>query len=324
MLTDPQGRRFSYLRLSITEVCNYRCQYCLPDGYQRTAGDGPLSGDEIGHLVSALATAGLSKIRLTGGEPTTRPDFLAIAERIAGTPGVRRLAVTTNGYRLARQAERWQAAGIDAINVSIDSLDRDTFRRITGHDHLHRVLDGIAAAQAAGIGRIKVNTVLLRDINHGELDQFIAWVHRTGLTLRFIELMETGDNREYFARHHLRASHIESQLIERGWRPVPREEGAGPAIEYAHPDSSGRIGLIAPYAPDFCTSCNRLRVNARGQLRLCLFGDGGHDLRPLLQDAGQAAELQATLSRLLGSKSGGHQLHFHRTGSTRHLASLGG
>ncbi len=323
-LIDPHGRSFSYLRLSITDVCNYRCQYCLPDGYQKTGAQEFLTADEIGHLVAGMAELGLWKVRLTGGEPTVRKDFAEIAARVSSTPGIRRVATTTNGYRLAENAQLWRDAGVSAINVSVDSLNPQRFAEITGHDHLHKVLDGISAARAAGFEAIKVYTVLLRDVNDHELPAFLEWIRHDDLSIRFIELMETGSNKDYFDRHHISGQEIKNRLLAMGWTPREREIGAGPAQEFQHPDYRGRIGIIAPYSKDFCNTCNRLRVNARGQLHLCLFGNGGHSLRHLLQDRSQRAELQNTIAGLLVQKAPTHLLHFHQSGSTPHLASLGG
>lgn len=323
-LIDPHGRRFSYLRLSITDVCNYRCQYCLPEGYKKTGHTQFLSADEIENLVTGLAGLGLWKVRLTGGEPTIRKDFAEIAARISAIPGIRRIATTTNGYRLAENAGLWRKAGIAAINVSVDSLNQERFARITGQDHLSQVLGGIRAAQQAGFERIKVNTVLLRDINDHELPAFLEWIRTEDLSIRFIELMETGTNQAYFERHHISGDEIRNRLLALGWSNLPREEGAGPAQEFEHPDYRGRIGIIAPYSKDFCNTCNRLRVTATGNLRLCLFGNGGHDLRHLLQHRTQCEELQQTIADLLIQKAPTHLLHFHQTGATPHLAAMGG
>ncbi len=323
-LTDPHGRSFSYLRLSITDICNYRCKYCLPDGYQKTGNNQFLNTEEIENLVAGLAGLGLWKVRLTGGEPTVRKDFAEIAARVSSIPGIRRLAATTNGYRLAENAQLWRNAGVSAINVSVDSLNRQRFADITGHDHLHKVLDGIKAAQDAGFEKIKVNTVLLRDVNDHELDTFLNWIRDEDLSIRFIELMETGSNKEYFKRHHIRGQEIQARLNALGWSEQAREEGAGPAQEFSHPDYQGQIGIIAPYSKDFCNTCNRLRVTAMGNLRLCLFGNGGHSLRHLLQHRNQRDELQTTIASLLTTKEPTHLLHFHQTGATPHLAALGG
>ena len=324
MLIDPHGRRFCYLRLSITDVCNYRCQYCLPNGYQKTTQAPFLTVHEIENLVAGFAGLGVWKVRLTGGEPTVRQDFADIAARVSSQPGIRRVATTTNGYKLAENARLWRDAGISEINVSVDSLIRQRFADITGRDHLHKVLDGIRAAQNAGFERIKINTVLLKGVNDQELDAFLAYVRTEALSVRFIELMETGTNKAYFERHHIAGADIRDRLSALGWTARAREEGAGPAQEFEHPDHAGRVGIIAPYSKDFCTTCNRLRVTATGNLRLCLFGNGGYSLRPFLQHQGQRDELQQTLVSLLEQKAPTHLLHFHQTGATPHLASLGG
>jgi cyclic pyranopterin phosphate synthase len=324
MILDANGRSFQYLRLSITDVCNYRCSYCLPNGYVEEVPRHFLEIHEIRHLVTGFAELGLWKVRLTGGEPTVRKDFAEIAATVSAIPGIRKVATTTNGYQLAKHAQLWRDAGISAINVSIDSLDPDNFHQITGMDHLERVLAGVDAAEAAGFEDIKINTVLLKNLNHHELDRFLDFVKGRRISLRFIELMETGDNRAYFERHHLSADHIIHALHERGWSPVARSVAAGPAQEFSHPEHLGKIGIIAPYAKDFCQTCNRLRVTARGDLRLCLFGDGGHNLRPLLQSADQKAELQRSITSLLQQKASTHLLHFHQSGATKNLSALGG
>jgi len=324
-LTDGHGRRFEYLRLSLTDVCNFRCTYCLPGGYRKQAGGAAeLSVDEIRRLVSAFARLGLWKVRLTGGEPSLRPELLEIARTVAAVPGVRKLAMTTNGYRLAERAADYAAAGISALNVSVDSLDSGKFAAITGHDRLDEVLAGIAAAQDAGIASIKLNSVLMRGINDGELDGFIDFVTRHDVSLRFIEVMRTNDNPDFFARHHLAGAEIARRLEALGWRALPRAAGAGPAVDYAPPSGPGRIGIIAPYARDFCASCNRLRVSARGKLHLCLFGDFGIDLRPLLQLDSQQDELVTRIAALTATKAPAHRLHAGDSGATPHLASIGG
>lgn len=235
-LTDGHGRRFEYLRLSLTDLCNFRCAYCLPDGYRKQAGlPASLTVGEIGRLVAAFARLGLWKVRLTGGEPSLRPELLDIARTVAATPGIRKLAMTTNGYRLPSRAADYAAAGITALTISVDSLDPARFAAITGHDRLDEVLDGIAAARLAGISSIKLNSVLMRGVNEDELEAFIAFVQRHDLSLRFIEVMRTNDNPDFFARHHLAGATIAARLRALGWQPLPREAGAGPAPDYARP-----------------------------------------------------------------------------------------
>lgn len=324
LIEDRFGRRFPYLRLSVTDVCNFRCTYCLPDGYQKTHDDTFITLPEIARLVTAFAEMGTWKIRLTGGEPTVRPDFIDIAKTVSSIPGIRRVAFTTNGYKLPERARGYYDAGLRAINVSIDSLDPRKFHEITGHDRLDEVVDGVSAALEAGFDSVKVNTVLLKGLNDDELDGFLDFVTDRPVSLRFIELMQTGDNLDYFRKHHIPATVIRNKLALRGWTLQERGDGAGPAVEYAHPDYAGRIGLIAPYAKDFCATCNRLRVSARGALHLCLFGAGGYDLRPLLQDDAQKEELQDKIMNLMQYKRSSHFLHDGNTGTRQHLASIGG
>lgn len=324
-LTDRYNRTFPYLRLSITDACNFRCQYCLPDGYKKTKAQF-MAPDEIERLVRAFADLGTVKVRLTGGEPTLRRDLAEIAHRVAAIPGIQKIAMTTNGYNLRQKAQQFFDMGITALNVSVDSLDRDKFHEMTGHDKLPDILKGIDLARKAGFETIKVNTVLLNGFNDGsaDLDQFLAWIKTDAISLRFIELMQTGDNRDYFIKNHLSAQVIREQLLERGFSLSPRRFDAGPALEFSHPDYQGTIGLIAPYSKNFCTSCNRLRVTSKGDLMLCLFGTQGYSLRQYLETDEQRPLLQQKLRELLLFKKETHALHQGETGLTPHLASLGG
>ena len=324
-LSDALGRRFEYLRLSLTDMCNFRCTYCLPDGYRKAKGaPSNLPPEEIVRLVRAFATLGLWKIRLTGGEPTLRKEFNEIASAVSSVPGIRRLAMTTNGYRLPERAQSFYDAGIRAVNIRIDSLDAAKFRQITGHARLEEVLYGIEAAQTAGIENIKINTVLMRDLNHMEIDDFLKFVAARDISLRFIEVMRTNDNPGFFKSHHLPGENVTDRLEQLGWTRLPRVSGAGPAIEYGHADAKGRIGIIAPYSKDFCASCNRLRVSATGKFHLCLFGEGGIDLRPLLASDSQHDELVARIISLTMTKAPSHLLQQGNSGATPHLASIGG
>lgn len=324
-LIDRYGRRFPYLRLSVIEACNFRCSYCLPKGYQaRPYLPRHLGVDEIRRLLTGFARLGMCKVRLTGGEPSLRRDLTDIIGVAAAVPGVEKIALTTNGVLLPQRIDDWRAAGLSHLNVSVDALDRARFAEITGHDRLPHILDGIERALALGLSAVKLNAVLLRGLNDDQLPAFLDYLRDRPISLRFIELMQTGDNLEYFRRHHYRAEALEDALQTEGWGLLPRAADAGPAREYAHPDYRGRIGIIAPYSRDFCAGCNRLRVTSSGDLRLCLFGNVGIPLRPLLQDDDQADELQAALISQLGLKALGHDLHEGQTGLTPHLASIGG
>ena len=324
VLADRYGRNFPYLRLSLLEACNFRCSYCLPDGYQAHGRSRWLTREEIGRLLRGFAAVGLRKLRLTGGEPSLRTDLTDIIAAAAATPGIETVAMTTNGILLRQHIQRWRDAGLNAINVSVDSLDPARFHAITGHDRGADILAGIDLALASGLRAVKLNAVLLRGLNDDEMPAWRDYLHDRRITLRFIELMQTGDNREFFQRHHLRADALEQSLLDDGWSLVPRAADAGPAREYAHPDYRGRIGIIAPYSRDFCAGCNRLRVTATGDLRLCLFGEFGIPLRPLLQSDDGIDQLASALHAQLGLKKAGHGLHEGNTGITPHLASIGG
>ncbi len=323
-LVDNFDRAFPYLRLSITDVCNFRCEYCLPEGYRCSSRPKFLTRDEIRRLVTAFAELGVWKIRLTGGEPSVRKDFTEIVDLVSHIPGVRTTAFTTNGYRLRENAQRWHDAGMRTLNVSIDSLRRDKFHSITGHDRLPDVLDGIEQSLAIGYDAVKVNVVLLKGVNDDGLADYLDYVRRRPVTVRFIELMQTGDNLAYFKQRHLSAEVIRDQLLDQGWIENIRQNGAGPAVNFTHPDYQGAIGLIAPYSKDFCLGCNRLRVTATGDLRLCLFGDIGIPLRDLLQSDDQKDALQQRIMKQLDYKKSSHFLADGETGLIPNLSATGG
>jgi GTP 3',8-cyclase len=326
-LTDSFGRTFPYIRLSITDVCNFKCGYCLPNGYFKQENKpGFLTLDEISNLVSALSELGVSKIRLTGGEPTVRKDFFDILKNIKSKGKINNLVMTTNGYKLNQIADQLIKDGINGINISIDSLDRNKFKTITGHDRLPQILEGIKILQDKGFTNIKVNAVLLKNINDSEAD-FDSWeqfVQENAIDFRYIELMQTGDSLEYFKKYHVSASVFKNYLLKKNWNEVARVADAGPSINFVHSNYKGKFGIIAPYSKDFCKTCNRLRITAKGELRLCLFGNTGTDLRPLLQSPDQKNELKILILKQLNFKKESHYLELGDTGITPHLASIGG
>lgn len=325
ILEDRFGRRFPYLRLSIIEACNFRCTYCLPDGFHAQAGrPQPLSREEIARLLRGFAAVGLRKLRLTGGEPSLRRDLPEIIASAAAVGGIDSIALTTNGTLLDRRVARWREAGLTNLNVSVDALDRARFHAITGHDRLDEILRGIELAQGLGFKAVKLNAVLLKGLNDDQLPAWLDFLRERDVSVRFIELMRTGDNAAYFQRHHLRAESLEAQLQDAGWSLLPRAADAGPAREYAHPGYAGRIGVITPYSKDFCAGCNRLRVTHTGDLRLCLFGEAGIPLRAWLQDDADRDRLVAALRAQLGLKTIGHRLIEGETGLTSNLSTIGG
>ncbi len=225
---------------------------------------------------------------------------------------------------MPERAESFYNAGIRNINISIDSLDSDVFKSITGHDRLKEVLDGVQACQDIGFDKIKINTVLLKGVNDVCLSQFLDLVKSKNISLRFIELMQTLTNLDYYNKYHLSGEVIKKQLLDMNWSEIERSFDAGPAQEFSHPESQGNIGLIMPYSKDFCKTCNRLRFSAKGGLHLCLFGEGGHSLRHLLQDDNQQEELENAILELMHFKKSSHFLHDGNSGQTPHLASIGG
>jgi cyclic pyranopterin phosphate synthase len=317
------------LRLSITDRCNYRCAYCLPNGCGVGAGEGELTLAEIKRLIRAFSELGFQKVRITGGEPSVRPDFLDVLRCVASTAGIGHVGLTTNGYRLNRLAKQILDAGVTALNISVDSLDASRFLQITGRSRLDNTLESVEAALALGFASVKVNTVLMRGFNSDDIGSFLRWIKNRPIELRFIELMETADNKEFFAKHHISSAVIKEALLEGGWKLKPIKSNtetvvAGPAVKYIHDDFKGTIGLIAPYSKDFCTSCNRLRVDSKARLRLCLFGDHSVSLRHLLKHDSSVEELKSLIRRLIIEKPTSHHLSEGDFGATSNLAVIGG
>ncbi|PMH41914.1 cyclic pyranopterin phosphate synthase [Vibrio sp. 10N.286.49.B3] len=323
---DKFKRKFYYLRLSVTDVCNFKCTYCLPDGYKPSGRKNSsfLSLPEIKRVIQAFADCGTSKIRITGGEPSLRKDFLDIISTAAQTTGIEKVATTTNAYRMQKSVGDWRDAGLTHINVSMDSLDPRMFHQITGENKFTQVMGGIDRAFEVGYEQVKVNVVLMKDLNSQELPAFLNWIKDRPIQLRFIELMQTGEMDELFNKHHVSGVAIRNQLIANGWLLKIRESNDGPAQVFVHPDYKGEIGLIMPYEKNFCESCNRLRISATGKLHLCLFGEHGVELRDLLQEDSQEAELIERIQSQLQTKSVSHFLQDGNTGMTPNLASIGG
>ena len=326
-LKDNFGRSFPYFRISITDVCNFKCGYCLPNGYQKSENKKEfLSLEEIKRIGKALSELGVCKIRLTGGEPTVRKDFVEIIENLKSLPGINKVVFTTNGYNLKNIAKSVVNAKIDGINVSIDSLDREKFKFITGKDKLEDILIGLKALQELNFKNIKVNAVLLKGVNDGEQD-FDGWqqfIESNNVDFRYIELMQTGDNLDYFKKYHVSANVFRDYLLKKEWIHQTAGFDSGPSKNYIHKDFRGKFGIIAPYSKDFCKSCNRLRITAQGDLRLCLFGDTGISLRALLQNDEQIPQLKDLINAQLNFKKESHYLELGNTGITPHLASIGG
>ena len=328
ILKDSFGRTFPYIRLSITDVCNFKCGYCLPNGYQVDKSDNRkfLNLDEIKRLSKVFSKLGVQKIRLTGGEPTVRKDFFEIIKILKNEAGIKKVVITTNGYHLDEKAKMLVESGLNGINISIDSLDRNTFKTITGHDRLAEILRGIQNLQDLNFDNIKVNAVLLNNVNATEKD-FNTWssfIKENKIDFRYIELMRTGDNLDYFNRYHVSSKIFKEYLNKNNWIYQTFGKDAGPSLNYINPDYKGKFGIIAPYSKDFCKTCNRLRITSRGDLRLCLFGNTGISIRHLLQKDDQIDELQDLILGQMKFKKESHYLELGETGLTKNLSTTGG
>ena len=328
MLKDSFGRSFPYIRLSITDVCNFKCGYCLPNGYQKNKSDNRkfLDINEIRRLAKGLSELGVCKIRLTGGEPTVRRDFFDIVDILKKQSGIKKTVITTNGYKLDKIAKQIAESGLDGINISIDSLDKKNFEKITGHDRLSEILKGIENLQKLNFKNIKINAVLLKGVNSSNKD-FEAWanfIKTNEIDFRYIELMQTGENLEYFKKYHISSKILTNYLNENKWIIQTLGKDAGPAKNYINPLYRGKFGLIAPYSKNFCKTCNRLRITARGDLRLCLFGNTGISIRHLIQRDDQLEELKELISKQLNFKKESHYLELGNTGLTNNLSTTGG
>ena len=328
ILKDSFGRKFPYIRLSISDVCNFKCGYCLPDGYKIDKSDNRtfIKIEEIGRLAKALSELGVSKIRLTGGEPTVRKDFFEIVKIIKKNSGIKKTVITTNGYRLDKIASDIKNSGLDGINISIDSLDANTFKKITGHDRLGEILRGIKELQKLNFKNIKINAVLLKGVNDAEKD-FNDWadfIKNNEIDFRYIELMQTGDNLDYFNKYHVPAKKFNDYLNSNNWVIQTFGKDSGPSKNYLNPKFKGKFGIIAPYSKDFCKSCNRLRITAKGDLRLCLFGNTGINIRHLMQNDDQIDELKDLILKQLNFKKESHYLEIGETGLTKNLSTTGG
>ena len=327
-LKDSFGRSFPYIRLSITDVCNFKCGYCLPNGYQVDKSDNRkfLHLEEIKRLAKVFSRLGVSKIRLTGGEPTVRKDFFDIIKILKNEADIKKVVITTNGYHLDKKAKKLVESGINGVNISIDSLDRNIFKNITGHDRLPEILKGIKNLQELNFNNIKINAVLLNNINASEKDfnNWAEFIKKNKVDFRHIELMRTGDNLDYFNKYHVSSKIFKDYLNKNKWIYQTFGKDAGPSLNYINPKYKGKFGIIAPYSKGFCRTCNRLRITSRGDLRLCLFGNTGISIRHLLQKDDQIDELQDLILGQMKFKKESHYLELGETGLTKNLSTTGG
>ncbi|HXO19633.1 MAG TPA: GTP 3',8-cyclase MoaA [Thermoanaerobaculia bacterium] len=324
-LIDAFGRRLTYLRVSVTDRCNLRCSYCLPEDAEFPFGDRDfLSPEEIETVVGALVRLGIERVRLTGGEPLVRRDLLEIARRIKSLPGVRDLALSTNGTELARLAPALKEAGVDRVNVSLDTLDPERFHEITRRGDLPKVWEGVEAALAAGLAPVKLNAVLVSEESLADSDRLVALTLDRPLAVRFIEMMPTATNGGAAGSVTCDAvrARIEARYGE--LEPFEPEFRTGPVKAFRIPGAAGTVGFITPLSHTFCADCNRLRLTARGELRLCLFAERNYPLRHLLAEPDPEAALEAEILRLLEEKPAEHMLTSGNYGNLASFMQIGG
>jgi len=322
-LTDQFGRRIDYVRLSVTDRCDLRCSYCMPEGFKGfEEPDHWLNFDEIEHLIGAFARLGVRRIRLTGGEPLLRRNIVELAGRIAALPGIDDLSLSTNATQLDKHARALKAAGVTRLNVSLDSLQQARVEKINGRDVLTRVMAGLAAAQDAGFDPIKLNMVALRGTNDDEIDAMVAFCMERGFVLRLIEAMPmgaTGRNAEFLdlqpVKERLRA---QFDLIETTF------PGAGPARYLGTPDGRFNVGFITPISQHFCETCNRIRVSVDGTAYMCLGQDESFDFRPLLRAGCSDAELDAAILQAINLKPARHEFREAPHKILRFMSMTGG
>ncbi len=328
-MLDRFRRSVDYLRLSVTDRCNMRCQYCMPaEGMTWFEREDVLSFEEIEAFVRDVAVPlGIRKIRLTGGEPLVRQDLAVLASKLAAIDGITDLALTTNGALLARHARALRNAGVQRVNVSMDSLDPARFKEITRGGDLARVWQGVEAAIEAGFEPVKLNVVVMRDFNEDELADFVALTASRPLHVRFIEFMPVGDYALFERVGYVGTAEMQTRIAPRfALEPVKRGDlvGNGPARYWRIPGAPGTVGFISQMSHDFCESCNRVRLTADGRLRHCLLSDHELDVRALLRGGTPASAIRATIEADLQLKLERHQGVEGIAGHARTMSQIGG
>lgn len=327
ILSDSLGRTIVNLRISVTDRCNFRCRYCMPAGgmtwFERAE---ILRYEEIERLTRIFVSLGISRVRLTGGEPLMRRDLPSLVARLRGIAGLGEIALTTNGYFLGGQAAGLAAAGLDRLNVSLDSLDRERFDAMTRRDHLDRVLKALPEAAKAGLGPIKLNVVLIRGVNDGEIPAFARLARSGPYIVRFIEFMPIGLDDGWSSDRVMTTAEVLSTIEAQGHTLHPvAGNGAGPASRYRFAGGEGEIGFISSVSDPFCDRCDRIRLTSDGRLRTCLFSLTETDLKTPMRSGANDAELAGLIRSAVAAKEPGHLIN--REGFVRpdrSMSSIGG
>jgi GTP 3',8-cyclase len=323
-LIDPFGRRIEYVRLSVTDKCNLRCFYCMPKGFKDfEQSEDWLTHDEIERVIKAFTELGVARVRLTGGEPLVRKNISQLSKRLTALPGLKDLSLSTNAVLLDKHAKDLHDAGVSRINVSLDSLNPERFKEITGGE-LQPVLDGLIAAKQAGFSPIKINMVAMKGINDDEFEDMVEFCIKHDFTLRFIETMPMGATGEDATNHYLDLQTVKQQLSQR-YELIPGVmPGGGPARYVQIKNTNLRIGFITPISQHFCETCNRVRLSVDGTLYLCLGQDDKVELRPLLRNGISDNELKNTLIKAIGLKPEKHEFKDKPDQVVRLMSMTGG
>jgi cyclic pyranopterin phosphate synthase len=328
-MNDPFGREISYLRVSVTDRCDFRCVYCMAEHMTFLPRAELLTLEELERLCTAFIGKGVKRLRITGGEPLVRRNVMWVFNRL-GTRlgnGLDELTITTNGSQLSRYANQLFAAGVRRVNVSLDTLDVRNFRTITRWGELPKVLAGIDAAQAAGLS-VKINVVALRDRNEDEIPQILEWAHGRGMDLTLIETMPLGDVGTDRTEHYLPLSLVRARLARNYTLTESNHRTGGPARYFHVAETGGRIGFITPLTHNFCESCNRVRVTCTGTMYMCLGQNDSADLRAPLRSSPDDTFLDAAIDEAIGRKPKGHDFIIDRRqpepALSRHMSVTGG
>ncbi len=321
---DQFGRRIEYLRISVTDRCNFRCAYCMPlEGLPWLPREDILSYEEITEIVRQLAPLGVSRLRITGGEPTIRPQLATLIAMLRAVPGIEDISLSTNGVKLPEMAAELKRAGLDRVNMSADSLRPDRIREIARRSLTFSPLDAAAAAERAGLGPVKINTVVMRGINDDEIEEFARLTLVHPWHVRFIELMPVGEMADVAFDRAVPSDEILARLARIA--PLVADAGPargnGPAAYYRFPDAPGSIGVITPMSHTYCGDCNRVRLTADGRLRTCLYGEEEVNFRDALRAGEPLAPLYAAA---LATKPREHALLQMKVGGLRALSEIGG
>lgn len=331
-LTDRFNRKHTYLRISVTDRCNLRCLYCMPEeGMTFMEQERLLTYDQIAEVVETAAGYGISKLRITGGEPLVRPGLAGLVAKLKRIPGIQEISLTTNGLLLGRQAAELKAAGLDRVNISLDTLDSARFMFIARRGRLDKVLEGIQAAEAAGLTPIKLNCVLLKGVNDDEIGRFLRLTQERPVHVRFIEYMPIGHDDAGWRERYLPLARVVEEATRLGLDFAPLADGPtgnGPSENYRIAGAPGTFGLIHPVSNHFCSSCNRLRLTAEGDLKPCLYWVDELSVRPAL---GSPAAMRELFEKAMRIKPENHEMAALLAGSAqshmptgRRMSQIGG